>query len=131
MLAVACMAAALPAAVVNAQQDAGDQQYQDPFAGSSKPKSGSSKPKSGSQQQTTTTPSGELTPSPQTSGTGSSSSGSGSSSTSSTQASTTPTTPSAAALPNTGIDARVLVLAGAALLLTGVGLRMRNAPERF
>jgi LPXTG-motif cell wall-anchored protein len=44
----------------------------------------------------------------------------------------TPSAPRASGqLPNTGADARVLGLAGLSLLLTGVGLRMRTADERF
>jgi len=34
-------------------------------------------------------------------------------------------------LPNTGTDARVLGLTGIALLLLGIGLRLRTADERF
>jgi LPXTG-motif cell wall-anchored protein len=34
-------------------------------------------------------------------------------------------------LPDTGIDARLLLLAGATLLVVGIGLRLRYAPERF
>ena len=44
-----------------------------------------------------------------------------------------PLTPSASPseLPNTGADPRLLALAGAALLLTGTGLRLRTLDERF
>lgn len=38
---------------------------------------------------------------------------------------------SKAQLPNTGVDARVLAAVGIALLLCGVGLRMRSADEHF
>ena len=42
----------------------------------------------------------------------------------------TPSTPGATnQLPNTGSDPRLIVLAGAALLLVGVGLRLRTIPE--
>jgi LPXTG-motif cell wall-anchored protein len=58
-------------------------------------------------------------------GSGDSSSGSGSGSGSSSAAQT------ARNLPNTGSDARVLGLAGLALLLVGLGLRLRTTPERF
>jgi hypothetical protein len=34
-------------------------------------------------------------------------------------------------LPDTGLDARQLALAGGALLILGLGLRLRTAPERF
>lgn len=40
-------------------------------------------------------------------------------------------TPEADRLPNTGSDARVVALLGATLILTGVGLRLRTAPEHF
>lgn len=44
-----------------------------------------------------------------------------------------PESPSAgpSELPNTGADPRLLVLTGAALLLTGAGLRLRTLDERF
>ena len=133
LFAVACLGAGLAASLAIAQ-DAGDQQYQDPFGGSTTTKTTSSKPK---RQTTTTTPSGELTPAPQTSGSGSSgSSGSGGSSGTSGSTAGTTTTPAAPAassggLPNTGVDARVLLLAGGALLLLGLGIRLRSTPERF
>jgi LPXTG-motif cell wall-anchored protein len=54
------------------------------------------------------------------------------STTSTTTTATPPTTSSRARqLPETGLDARGLVLLGAALLLGGLGLRLRSAPERF
>ena len=107
-------------------QGAGDQQYQDPFgnddSGTSTTKS---KPKSGSNDEDIA----PLSQAPQTSGSGSSGTSSG---TAGTSASGTPTTSATAGtLPNTGLDTRVLLLAGGVLVLLGVGLRMRNAPERF
>jgi LPXTG-motif cell wall-anchored protein len=130
LLGAGSVAVSVPSAFA---QGAGDQQYSDPF-GDSDSGSGSSG-SSGSGSSGTT-----ITPSPQTGSSGSTGSGtSGSSSgtssgTAGTTSSGTTSTPSVAAsgqLPNTGLDARVLVLAGVALLLLGVGLRMRNAPERF
>jgi LPXTG-motif cell wall-anchored protein len=121
-------------------QGAGDQQYQDPFGNSD---SGSGSSGSGSSGSSGSGSSGSggaqpLTPAPQTSGgssgsSGSASSGSGTSSGTAGTSSTGTTTSSAAAgtLPNTGLDTRLLLLAGAVLVLLGVGLRMRNAPERF
>jgi LPXTG-motif cell wall-anchored protein len=103
-------------------QGAGDQQYEDPLGSSED---------SGSSDDNLE----PLSPSPQTSGSDSSSSSgatSGTSGTADTSATgTTTSSATAATLPNTGLDTRVLVLAGAVLLLVGVGLRMRNAPERF
>jgi hypothetical protein len=131
LLAVACLGVAAPVTPALAQ-GAGDQQYQDPFgnsgSGSSGSGSGSSKPK------TQTNQSGSdiapLSPAPQTAG----GSSSGSSGTAGSAGSGTTTAPSPAAtgsLPNTGLDARVLLLGGVALLLFGLGLRLRSAPERF
>lgn len=42
-----------------------------------------------------------------------------------------PAATGATALPNTGSDPRLLVLAGLALLLSGLGLRLRTADEDF
>ena len=42
-----------------------------------------------------------------------------------------PAAPRASELPNTGSDARVVALLGAIVLLTGLGLRLRTAPEHF
>jgi LPXTG-motif cell wall-anchored protein len=110
-------------------QGAGDQQYEDPFGGS-----GTSTTKSTPKTQTTTPSStlAPLSPSPQSSGNGSTGS-SGSSGTATTPSTSTTPAPAATAqgLPNTGADARVLLLAGGALLLIGLGLRLRSAPERF
>ena len=46
---------------------------------------------------------------------------------------TTPstTTPSTSQLPDTGLDARLFALLGLALLVSGIGLRMRTADEYF
>ena len=122
LLVVALLGVGGPVAAAHAQ-GAGDQQYQDPLGTSD---SGSSD--SGSSNDNLE----PLSPSPQTSGSDSPS-GSGSQSGTAGTSTTGTTTSSAAAptLPNTGLDTRVLLLAGTALLLVGVGLRMRNAPERF
>jgi LPXTG-motif cell wall-anchored protein len=140
LFVVACLGVAAPVTPALAQ-GAGDQQYQDPFgdSGSGSSGSGSSKPK------TQTSPSGNLeplSPAPQTSGSGSGSgSGSTGSTTGSSSAGTTgtgtgtstaaPSAPATGNLPNTGLDTRVLLLGGAVLLLLGLGLRLRSAPERF
>jgi LPXTG-motif cell wall-anchored protein len=140
LLAVACLGAgtiAVPVAL--AQSGGGDQQYQDPFGGNgdsgssgsgssgSSNSGGSGSSSSGSSSDDDLAP---LSPSPQTSGSGTSgttSSGSGSSA----GTATAPTPATTGSLPNTGLDTRVLVIAGGVLLLLGVGLRMRNAPERY
>ena len=128
LLVVALMGVGGPVATVYAQ-GAGDQQYEDPLGNSgsgSDSSSGSGSSGSGSDNLQ------PLSPSPQTSGAGSPSSAGASSGTSGTSATgTTTSSATAPALPNTGLDTRVLLLAGAVLLLVGVGLRMRNAPERF
>lgn len=125
LLVVALLGVGGPVAAAYAQ-GAGDQQYQDPLGNSDSGSDGSSD--SGSSNDNLQ----PLSPSPQTSGSDSPS-GSGSPSGTAGTSTTGTTTSSAAAptLPNTGLDTRVLLLAGAVLLLVGVGLRMRNAPERF
>jgi LPXTG-motif cell wall-anchored protein len=138
LLVVACLGASAPVTTALAQ-GAGDQQYQDPFgnSGSGSGSSGSGSGSSGSKTktQTQTTQGGDiqpLSPSPQnaagsTSGTGSAS---GSGTASATAAAAAPAGTSAT-LPNTGLDTRVLLLGGVALLLFGLGLRLRSRPERF
>ena len=133
LLVVALLGAGAVAGSVSSSafaQGAGDQQYEDPLgnsdSGSGSDGSSDSGGSSGNLQ--------PLSPSPQTSGSGSgASSGSGTPSAAAGTPATGTTTSSATAatLPNTGLDTRVLLLAGAVLLLVGVGLRMRNAPERF
>jgi LPXTG-motif cell wall-anchored protein len=132
LLVVALFGVGAPVTAAFAQ-GAGDQQYQDPFgnddSGTSTTKS---KPKAGSGD-------GDIAPlsqAPQTSGgsgtSGTSGTSGASSGTAAPSASGTPTTTApAGTLPNTGLDTRVLLLAGGVLVLLGVGLRMRNAPERF
>ncbi len=126
LLAVACLGVASTAPIVHAQS-AGDQQYSDPFAGSG---GGAKK-----QQKSTSTADGnQLSPTPQTpTAKAPSTSGGGSSPSSASSApqTLTATKPSESALPNTGVDARVLLVVGTVLLLTGLGLRLRSAPERF
>jgi LPXTG-motif cell wall-anchored protein len=118
------------ASVTVAYAQSGDQQYQDPFGSDT---SGTSTTKSTPQSGSNDDNIAPLSQAPQTSGGSGSSGASGSSGTSSgTAASGTPTTSATAGtLPNTGLDTRVLLLAGGVLVLLGVGLRMRNAPERF
>jgi hypothetical protein len=135
MLAVACLGVGAGPVVAALAQGAGDQQYQDPFGDSGSDSGNSDNNSSSGSSGSDPEP---LTPAPQTSGgdSGSSSSGSGTSSPSSsgtagTSASGSTTTAPAATLPNTGLDTRLLLLGGAVLVLLGVGLRLRNAPERF
>jgi LPXTG-motif cell wall-anchored protein len=133
LLVVALVGAGGPVASALAQ-GAGDQQYQDPFgssdSGSGSSGSSGSKGSSGSGSGSSDGSLTPLSPSPQTSGGSGSSSGSGTTSPSSA-AGTTTSPATAGTLPNTGLDTRLLLLAGAVLLFAGVGLRMRNAPERF
>jgi LPXTG-motif cell wall-anchored protein len=130
LLAVACLGVAAPVTPALAQ-GAGDQQYQDPFGDSGSDSGSSGSGSSG----TTTQPQDEnlqpLSPAPQNAGSGSSAGSSGSAGTSAGTA--TPSTSPAAtgSLPNTGLDTRLLLIGGAALLLCGLGLRLRSAPERF
>lgn len=112
-------------------QGAGDQQYEDPLGNSDSGSDSGSNGSSGSSDGNLE----PLSPSPQTSGSDAPSSSGATSGTSGTAdtsgTGTTTSSATAATLPNTGLDTRVLLLAGAVLLLVGVGLRMRNAPERF
>ena len=120
LLVVALLGVGGPVASAVAQ-GAGDQQYQDPLGNSD---SGSEDSGSGGDDLEPLSPSPQTSDSP--SGSGSTSGTPGTSTTGTTTSSATAST-----LPNTGLDTRVLLLAGAVLLLVGVGLRMRNAPERF
>ncbi len=49
----------------------------------------------------------------------------------STDTTTSTTSPSSSNLPNTGSDPRVLALLGMALLMSGIGLRLRAPDGRF
>jgi LPXTG-motif cell wall-anchored protein len=109
-----------PAALAQNGGGAGDQQYQDPFGGSTK----------------TTTSKTKTTPS-KTSGKGNGLSStpnlgsSGSSGTSAAPAtSTTAAGSGASELPRTGEDVAVVALIGLVLLLVGFGLRLRAADDR-
>jgi LPXTG-motif cell wall-anchored protein len=127
LLVVALLGVGGPVATVYAQ-GAGDQQYEDPLGNSDSGSDTGSNGSSGSNDDNLE----PLSPSPQTSGSESPSSSGATSGTAGTSATgTTTSSATAATLPNTGLDTRVLLLAGAVLLLVGVGLRMRNAPERF
>lgn len=117
MLCAAAMA--VPQAALAQSGGAGDNQYQDPF--------GSSGKSSGSSHSTTTRH-------PSSSGTanGLSQSANLGSSSSTSSSTVTATAPAATGqLPNTGSDPRLIVLAGLALLLFGIGLRLRTADENF
>jgi LPXTG-motif cell wall-anchored protein len=135
LLVVALLGVAGPVSAAHAQ-GAGDQQYEDPFGGSgSGSGSGGSDNGSGGGSNGGSGDIEPITPAPQTSGSGSTgaSGSSGSAGTSASGAATTsPSSPAATGqLPNTGLDTRVLVVAGVVLVLAGAGLRLRNAPERF
>ena len=111
-------------ALAQGQSGAGDDQYSDPLGGS-----GTSSQSSGGSQGGSSGGSGgsSLSQSPNLG----SSTSSGTSS--ATPAPTAPATTATAtgALPNTGTDPRLLILAGLALLLSGLGLRLRTADEIF
>lgn len=121
LLAVACLGGAAAAPIVHAQS-AGDQQYSDPFAGSGGKKQ---------QRQSTTTGGHELSPTPQTPAAATPSPPASRQGATGPLTARKPAPPAQATLPNTGIDARVLLIVGTVLLLTGLGLRLRSAPERF
>lgn len=122
-VAIALSAAALAvpsAALGQGSSGAGDDQYQDPFEnGANTPSQTTTGSQSGDRGST-------LTQEPDLGG-----------------SETSPTTPPAsdrgpgtapgtpATLPYTGSDPRLLILAGLALLLSGLGLRLRTADEIF
>jgi LPXTG-motif cell wall-anchored protein len=110
------LAVAFAPAAAHAQNGAGDQQYQDPFAGGSKQPA---KPKPKPQPK----PTQQATPQPQT--------------TTSTQPSGQQAAPSSAKssadpkeLPRTGFDVIPLALVGVALVAAGLLLRRRAAHGR-
>jgi LPXTG-motif cell wall-anchored protein len=139
LLAVALLAGA--PAVAHAQGSAGDDQYQDPFGGSTSggkksggsknsgsgsSSSGSSSTGSSSTGSSGTTGSSGSTSSGTTSAPATSSSTTGSSSSSgSTAAPAATSSGSRQELPRTGLDAPVIALLGIGLLAAGVGLRLR------
>ena len=131
-IATALSAAALTlpsAALAQGQSGAGDDQYSDPLGGS-----GTSGQSSGGSSSAPASSSGgsSLSQSPNLGSSGSAPSASGSTAPAPTSASGAPLTSTAAGtLPNTGSDPRLLILAGLALLLSGLGLRLRTADEVF
>jgi LPXTG-motif cell wall-anchored protein len=142
LLGVAACGLQVSVALAQSGGGAGDQQYSDPFGGSDSDSGSSGSGSSGSDSSGSSGGSSgsgtqPLTQAPQTSGSSSGSGSSGSSGTAApTQSSGTSTSSSTAPaatgqLPNTGLDARVLVFAGVVLVLLGAGLRLRNTPERF
>ena len=127
---IAALVLAVPGSAL--AQDAGDDQYQDPFEDTP------AQQESGGQAQSSQD--GGLSESPEVGGGGGSgssgSSGSGSAGEAGTQAAPAPTEQGTAQapateeatpqLPNTGSDPRALVLCGLAFVLIGVGLRLRT-----
>lgn len=119
-LAIVLSTAALGLPVAALGQ-AGDDQYDDPFS------------EEAVQGETTTPSSGGtagdgLSEEPDLGG------GSGGTTTgtqTTTTGTTTVTTTATGSLPNTGSDPRLAILAGLALLLSGLGLRLRTADEVF
>ena len=112
----AALLAAPAASLGQGSSGAGDDQYTDPLAGNGQTTTGSQTGDDGLSQ----TPdlggstTGSQTTTPTTSG---------------ETVTTDPTT--AAQLPNTGTDPREIILAGLALFLAGLGLRLRTADEVF
>lgn len=123
--ALCVLAFAVSPAHALAQSGAGDDQYQDPFAGQNDSGGSDSGSNSGGSSD---------------SGSSSGDSGAGLSDSPPDASLTTPppldpaastsATSSQATLPNTGVDTRLLVGAGIALLFVGIGLRLRTADER-
>jgi LPXTG-motif cell wall-anchored protein len=119
-VAIALTAAALAApgsALGQGSSGAGDEQYTDPLAGGEET------------TQTTGSQSGDgLTQDPDL---GTSGSQTTTPTTTPTTSGETVTTSPTTSLPNTGSDPRLIILAGLALLLSGLGLRLRTADEVF
>lgn len=112
----------VPAAAL--AQSAGDEQYQDPLAGSTTTsKTTATTPSTTTQQVSPTAPNPATVPQLSPGNTGGT--------TPTTPTVTSPTTPLPSALPNTGLDGRILAGIGIGMLLLGVGLRLRTARERF
>jgi LPXTG-motif cell wall-anchored protein len=114
------MLLAVPAAAPAQSGGAGDQQYSDPLAGTTttSPSSGSGSSGSSGSSGTSGASGTQLGQAPPVSGSGQ------------TTTETSPTGSQTAQLPNTGADPRVLALLGLALLLAGVGLRLRTRDGR-
>jgi hypothetical protein len=125
-LAALILAAAPSAAVA---QNAGDEQYADPFANGGGSQSGGGSNNSGSGNSSGSSGSNGSNGSAGVAGTTAQA-------TPSAQGTTTPstsaaqTTASAEELPRTGLDAGVVAAVGAALLLTGLALRRRLGDAR-
>ena len=129
-VAIALSAAALTvpaAAFAQGSSGAGDDQYNDPFEGGG---TSSGQTTSGSQTGSSGSSGSGLSQSPDL-GSSQTSSGTAGTTAAPAAATTTGTAPAAATLPNTGSDPRLLILAGLALLLSGLGLRLRTADEVF
>lgn len=125
-VAIVLSAAALcaPAAALGqGSSGAGDDQYADPFSEEPTGGGGTSTGSSGSGG-------GTLTQEPNL-GADPGSGSTGTSTGSTTSGTATGTTTATGSLPNTGSDPRLAILAGLALLLSGLGLRLRTADEVF
>ena len=104
---------------VAALGQAGDDQYDDPFSEEATGQGGTSTPPSGSSG-------GDLSQEPDLGG-----SAPTGTTTPTTTGGTVSGTTATGQLPNTGADPRLAILAGLALLLSGLGLRLRTADEVF
>jgi LPXTG-motif cell wall-anchored protein len=121
LLAVTTLSAPV-SALAQGSGGAGDNQYQDPFGGKGGGSSTTTQHSSSSGSSATSSQSGGLSQTPNL----------GSSSSTAPAPATVPAgTTASGTLPNTGSDPRLIVLAGLALLLFGIGLRLRTADERF
>lgn len=124
LLAATAALVAAPAATAFAQ-GAGDSQYADPFGDSGKTTSTKRATTPKRATSTTTTPSLSPTPEPATTTPAATTTSPAAAPAATTSTAPAPAKAAARQLPSTGADLRLVVAAGAVLLLGGAGLRLR------
>ena len=107
-------------------QGAGDDQYQDPFGDEPTQNDGGSGSGNGDDGGLSNTPPGGDTGTSGASGSGSSGSTGTTPSATTTAPANSTATATGSALPNTGTDPRLIAVFGLAMLLFGVGIRLRT-----
>jgi hypothetical protein len=127
IVAASLAGATLGAPAAALAQSAGDEQYQDPLAGSTT----TAKPPAATTPKATTPQVSPSAPDPAAQPQLSAGSPTTAAPAPSSSAVTPPAQTLPSALPNTGLDGRILAGLGIGMLLLGVGLRLRTARERF